>query len=392
MKTSTSSTSASSSSSASASTSTTKLPRVAGSKPLPVPVKAPTSSFRIGKGKGVLPILPSRASSSVTENSFSNGKEKIKEVVTGTAATVGRAGGGGVMKGKDSLKKEKQQTQKERERKGKIAVQPVALSTSAPRSEGSDADADADADGDFEEVEVSSAPSQFPTPPVEPPSTVKPDSSLGKKRKLLNGVGVDSPPSTAPTPITSPGGISLARSKSCHSASASASPNVPSRKGKRQVKSERYYTSSEEEKDEEEEERGRGKKMRMSEVAAPMPMSRLPSHLKQEDAQARPSSPLRQSAHLPPTIPSDKHHLVAITSLADFKSYAQKFESSYPAYLKLHNLLIQERAALLRGEEGMFEEEELEKFVKKLVGMARALEEIRDAMWAWKKVEGGMME
>lgn len=357
-------------------------------------------------GGGARAVSPTRKGSSSSEGSSSNGGSESHTskgtartslssvgsppgvVVTVAAGGAGAKPRGGVIKGKETIKKE-----------AKAAAK--AGSTSKPSS------TTAQLPAQPKKARITKSPS--PPPPtklkastsstslakkvsqssVQSDRDLESDPSGKKRRKLLNGVA-DEPsrnrkgsasPARAPTPISSP------------------RPVKPTKDGsKKRAKPERWFSSSDDDEDAEGEEdvdltvrpsEGADKRRRTNsnEPAAKPDLDRgrhslkVGSHL----ASASPriaGSPLRASSTLPPVIDIPLS-IIRINSRKEYDNLATQFNDGFKPYAKLHAQLEAERETLENGEDGELDEGDTERLVRRVETMRSRLEGVKAAMADW---------
>lgn len=372
---------------ASTSTTTTSQPR-GGS-----PIRKTSSTSSEGSSTGGSESHTSKSTARTSLSSAGSPPGVTVSLVADGAQVKAR---GGVIKGKETLKKEARAASKVAT-SSKPSLSTAQSPPQVKKSRGTKSPSPPPANklkSSASSTSLGKKPSQSS---VQSDREADSDPSGKKRRKLLNGVAEDpksrkgsASPARAPTPISSPrpeprGGKSVKEGS------------------KKRPKPERCFTSSDDDEDAEGEEddslptrpsEGADKRRRTnSHEHSPKSADadrgrhslRLPSHL----ASASPrmtGSPLRASSTLPPSyeIPLS---IIRITSRKEYDNLAVQFGQGFKAYAKLHAALEEEREKLERGEEGSFTQAETERLVRRLETSRTKLEGDKAALAEWVKRE-----
>lgn len=318
------------------------------------------TAAKVDKGKAV----------AVAEELMAKGEEK-------PAAPV-RAGGGGVLKGKESLKKEKRREERAKDRTSAGADSAVAASMSAPAkrdSAGAKARAEEDSEDEVERRDK-------------------------KKRRLLDDEDVGTSSSRASSVARSVKGAKNGRDKQASERGSDrewidakkiikerrrqrdespppkgGSSNGAKKKKRQRVVTERWYSSSSEEESARPLARKNsqdGVKPRASSTSTPLTNA----------------SPLRQVTTLPgptrkpPPVPSLPP--VTVTSAASFASSRLSFLETYASYAVLHSKLLDERCRLEQGTGGALGgPDQVLKLVEQVGRKQAELEALKEGMRIW---------
>ncbi|KPV73642.1 uncharacterized protein RHOBADRAFT_45603 [Rhodotorula graminis WP1] len=338
-----------------------------------------------------------------------------------TAAKSAVRAGGGLMKGKETLKKEKRRDERAKER-GSV---PAKRSSDVAQAQASSQDKDAegeDEDAPGEPDVVDEAPAR-PAPAKK--RRVEADERDGSgvsssRASSASRTGASSTPAPKPVVKTkivtkivavpksvvdrgsgSEASRSDSRIKSSKvadkprgrerredTAESKASP-PPARKKKKKAETDRWYSSSSSENE-------AGPSSRTSSSAKPPGRSTAPKRSSGPVTTAPPAgSPLRTSTSAaalrasPPIVAPPPLEPVPISSAADFSSSRLAFFEAYATYAVAHSRLADERHRLECGEPGTLEPGEARRLVQDVLRQRGELEALREGMRRFAAAGGG---
>ncbi|GAA5854634.1 hypothetical protein JCM9279_001128 [Rhodotorula babjevae] len=322
--------------------------------------------------------------------------------------------GGGLMKGKETLKKEKRRDERAKER-GSVPAKRSSDVAAQAQASSQDQDADGeDEDAPGEPDVVDEAPARpapakkrrleaderdgsgvsssrasstsrtgaSSTPAPKPVVKTKVVTKVVAVPKAVadRGSGSEASRSDSRTKPAKAGDKPRGRERREDTADSKASP-PPARKKKKKAETDRWYSSSSDDD-------GADSSSRTASSAKPLRRPGAPKRPSGPVATSAPSagSPLRKSTSAaalrasPPIVAPRPPPPVAITSPADFSSSRLAFLESYAAYAVAHSRLADERHRLERGEPGTLEPAEARRLVQDVLRQRAELEALREGM------------